>query len=70
MSEKKYRLCEGKTECNPSTCRAVTGECQYFDDLYFTDYEEHPDNFDLYPEDEEHYQAWKNRGSPKVHYKE
>jgi len=48
----------------------VTGECDFFDDLYFKDYESQPKdeegkplNWDLYPEDIPFYEKWKSRRS-------
>lgn len=54
------RLCK-KDPCNPETCKAVVGECQHFDNLRFTDYEEHPDRFELYPEELPYYETWKRK---------
>ena len=46
-------------ECHPGPCKAVVGECSYFDNLRFEDYEAHPGSFDLYPEEMPFYEAWK-----------
>ena len=54
------KLCEEET-CNPEICKAVVGECEYFDDLRFTDYEAHPNSFVLYPEEIPFYEKWKKR---------